>query len=244
MPPRRWARACLPEQLRTLSAGSIVLVRVEPENAATGALSVTTDTPCAALLAAIERCRKRLWTLCYRMTGSRTESDDLSQEAIARAIERECDLVDRRSLEGWLFRIATTVCLDHLRRRRRSRAVTELVDPLDLPELQAGGSPVNDPETATILREDVRFAIVVALQRLSLRQRAAILLHDVCDRSLTEVAETLGISANAVKALLHRARVALSAGRVHTDLDPVAGHLVDHQGGKHDVARTDSLQSL
>src|SRR5262245_51192963 len=40
------------------------------------------------VLAAVERCRKRLWGHCYRMTGRRAEADDLSQEAIARAIER------------------------------------------------------------------------------------------------------------------------------------------------------------
>lgn len=183
---------------------------------------MATETPSAALLATIERCRKRVWGLCYRMTGSRTEADDLSQEAIARAIEREGDLTDRRNLEAWLFRVATTVCLDHLRRNRRTRAVTELVDPLDLPQLRAGGPPAGDPEAAAILRDDVRFAVVVALQRLSGRQRAALLLHDVCDRSLDEVAATLGSNANAVKALLHRARGALAAARVHADLDPVA----------------------
>ena len=183
---------------------------------------MATDIPSAALLATVERCRKRVWALCYRMTGSRTEADDLSQEAIARAIEREVDLADRRNLEGWLFRVATTVCLDHLRRNRRARAVTELVDPLDMPEMRAGGPPADDPEAAAILRDDVRFAVVVALQRLSGRQRAALLLHDVCDRSLAEVATTLGSNANAVKALLHRGRAALAAARVPGDVDRVA----------------------
>jgi len=49
------------------------------------------------------------------MTGRRAEADDLSQEAIARAIERADDLHDVAAAEGWLFRIATTVCLDHSR---------------------------------------------------------------------------------------------------------------------------------
>src|SRR5262249_37939280 len=81
------------------------------------------------VLAAVERCRKRLWAHCYRMTGGRTEADDLSQEAIARAIERADDLHDGAAAEGWLFRIATTVCLDHLRRVRRARAPPQLGDP-------------------------------------------------------------------------------------------------------------------
>jgi RNA polymerase sigma-70 factor (ECF subfamily) len=62
--------------------------------------------------AAVERCRKRLWGHCYRMTGRRAEADDLSQEAIARAIERTDDLQEVAAAEGWLFRIATSVCLE------------------------------------------------------------------------------------------------------------------------------------
>jgi sigma-70-like protein len=65
----------------------------------------------------------------------------------------------------------------------------------------------------------VRFAVVVALQRLSTRQRAALLLHDVLDRPLAEVAEALGTNANAAKALLARARAALAHARRHADVD-------------------------
>jgi RNA polymerase sigma-70 factor (ECF subfamily) len=178
--------------------------------------------PSNLLLDAIERCRRRLWALCYRMTGSRTEADDLAQEAIARGIERESQLTDAAAVEGWLFRIATTVCLDHLRREKRVRRVTELVDPLDMPELAASGSAVPDPEAAAIRRDDVRFAVVVALQTLSPRQRAAVVLHDVCDRPLDDVAAALGSNSNAMKALLHRGRAALSKARGRTDGDVVA----------------------
>jgi RNA polymerase sigma-70 factor (ECF subfamily) len=180
------------------------------------------DAPQTVLLAAIERSRKRLWGVCYRMTGSRADADDLCQEAIARALERADDLADRAAAEGWLFRIVTTVCLDHVRRETRARRVTDLVDPLDLPELAAGGEPVPDPEAAAILRDDVRFAVVTALQHLSAGQRAVLVLHDVCDRPLADVATALGTNPNAAKAMLHRARVALAAERRHTDVDRVA----------------------
>src|SRR6185503_10751718 len=75
-------------------------------------------SPATTVLAAVERCRRRLWAHCYRMTGRRSDADDLSQEAIARAIERAGELHDPAAVEGWLFRIATTECLDHLRRQR------------------------------------------------------------------------------------------------------------------------------
>ncbi len=193
-------------------------------------MDVATHMPSASLLAAIERHRKRVWGLCYRMTGQRSDADDLSQEAIARAIEREDRLVHHDALGGWLLRIATTVCLDHLRRRRIERRATELVDPLDGVEMRTSEQAA-DPEAAAILRDDVRFAVVVALQRLPARQRAALILHDVLDRPVLEIAEALATNANAAKALLARARATLARARVHTDVDipadpAVVGRLV------------------
>jgi RNA polymerase sigma-70 factor (ECF subfamily) len=178
--------------------------------------------PSAALLATLERNRKRVWGLCYRMTGSHADADDLCQETLARAIEREAQIRDRAGLDAWLLRVATTACLDHLRRERRGRGPTELVDPLPSAEPVAP----SDPERALILRDDVRFAVVVALQRLPARQRAALVLHDVLDRPLVEVAEALGTNANNVKSLLARARTTLARARVHVDVDVPADRAV------------------
>lgn len=181
-----------------------------------------TVSPSRALLAAVERQRRRLWLLCYRMTGSRADADDLSQEAIARAIEREAALAHDQRLDGWLIRVATTTCLDHLRHHRVERRAAELVDPLDDPALAPGGAPARDPEAATILRDDVRFAVVAALQWVPARQRAAVILHDVCDRPLDEIAALLGVNANAAKAVLARGRATLARARRRGDVDPTA----------------------
>src|SRR6185503_11313827 len=112
---------------RTLGGGSRVLMTVHPH-----------------LLAAIERNRRRLWAISYRMTGRYQDADDLCQEAIARALER-ADQVAADDPTGWLIRIATNTCLDHLRRAAVRDRVTTLVDPLDLPEL-APGERAGDPE--------------------------------------------------------------------------------------------------
>ena len=178
-----------------------------------------TELARASVLPAIERNRRRLWLLCYRMLGDRTDADDVCQESIARAIER----AEQRSGDdptGWLLRIATRCCLDHLRKRTVRRSATKLVDPLlDVPP--------TEPEQRSILRDDVRFAVMVALQRLNARQRAALILFEICDRPLAEVADVLGINPNAAKALLHRARAALAEARGGIDGDtPVDATLV------------------
>ncbi|MDP3936898.1 MAG: sigma-70 family RNA polymerase sigma factor [Deltaproteobacteria bacterium] len=181
-----------------------------------------TSLPSRSLLAAIERNRKRVWGLCYRLTGSRQDADDLAQEAIARAIEREEGLAHKDALDGWLFRIATTVCLDQLRRDRVERQRSSLIDPLDEPDLPAFTSTKPDPEASVILRDDVRFAVMAALQWLPARQRAALVLHEVYGWPLEEVGKALNVNANAAKALTNRARSRLAAARRRLDVDPVA----------------------
>ena len=193
------------------------------------------------VLAAVERCRKRLWAHCYRMTGRRADADDLSQEAIARAIERADDLRGA-SAEAWLFRIATTVCLDHLRRDRRTRAITELVDPVAFDDVAAGEI---GPEAAALLRDDVRLAVVAALQRLAPKQRAVLLLHDVCGLALADVADTVGTNGNAAKATLHRARAALDRARGRTDVDvPVDPDVVERLARALESRSVDALAAL
>jgi RNA polymerase sigma-70 factor (ECF subfamily) len=168
--------------------------------------------PTATLVDAIAKVRTRMWLIAFRLTGNRDDADDLAQEAVAKAIEGEASLEHDTGLEGWLLRIATTTALDHLRRRRRERRLTELVDPLDLAELAAFGHD-GSPEGAAILRERVRMAAGVAMQHLPPRQRTALILRDVCDRPLTEVAAAVGSNRNAAKALLHRARAAIARQR-------------------------------
>ena len=171
----------------------------------------------SALHAAIEQHRRRLWAICYRMTGLASDADDLCQEAIARALARSDQVLDADPT-GWLIRIATTVCLDHLRRETTGRRVTALADWLDVPGLKPG-TLSEDPERRAILRADLRYAVVVALQQLAPRQRAALILHDVCDRPLEEIAELLAITTNATKQLLHRARRAAADARRTTEVD-------------------------
>jgi len=200
--------------------------------------------PATRVLAAVERTRKRLWTVCYRMTGNRSEADDLCQETIARAIER-AEQVVADDPTGWLLRMATRHCLDHLRRKKVERRVSELVDPLDIPEIHPGDPRDGDPERATILREDVRYAIVVALQHLTPRQRSAVILRDICDCSIEDVAATLDTNENSAKALLHRGRTALAEARRHTQVDfPSNSEVVERFARAIEAGAIDQLAEL
>ncbi|MEZ4263308.1 MAG: sigma-70 family RNA polymerase sigma factor [Polyangiaceae bacterium] len=197
----------------------------------------------ASKLAALERHRKRLWGLCYRMVGDRAVADDLCQEALARALEREAQASEEH-FEGWLYRVATTTCLDALRSRRRSADAVSIVDPLVLDDAPFVDD-ASPSESRLLKREDLRLAVLTTLRRLAPRQRAVLILRDVLDRSTAETAEALGLSITNTKVLLHRARATLAAEhRVEACDEPVDGALVERLSGALEVGDIDAVTSL
>lgn len=196
----------------------------------------------AAQLATLERHRRRLWGLCYRMTGSRTAADDLAQESIARAIERSPH-ASEGTFEGWLYRVTTTTCLDWLRRRKVEERALALVDPIDSVDEPFASGP--SAESRLIRRDDIRLAIMTALQQLTPRQRAVLVLRDVLDRSTEETAAAIHTSPGHVRVLLHRARAKLQdAHRIGACDAPVDGELVERFARALELGDIDSLTAL
>lgn len=149
-----------------------------------------------------EQHRRLLWGLCYRMTGSAADADDLVQETFARALSHP----PAGDVRPWLSTIAANLARDHLRRRRRlAYDGPWLPQPL---ELLADDAPTPAARYGTM--ESVTFAFLVALEALTPQQRAVLLLRDVFDYSVEETARTLELSAGAVKTTHHRARKAMA----------------------------------
>ncbi|HLZ01346.1 MAG TPA: sigma-70 family RNA polymerase sigma factor [Bradyrhizobium sp.] len=142
--------------------------------------------------------RGRLLGLAYRMLGSRSEAEDVVQDAYLRFAGAQ----DVRNKEAFLVTVVTRLCLDRLKSAKAQRET--YVGPW-LPE------PVFDAEglaadAATELADDLSFALMLALDRLSPLERAAFLLHDVFDRPFSEVAHMLDRSEAACRQLAARAR--------------------------------------
>ena len=154
--------------------------------------------------------RGALLVHCYRMLGSIDDAEDAVQEAFVRAWRGRATFTRDVSFRGWLYRIATNVCLDAIERRKRAwgsagRAEVQPV-PEDLLEEPSAG-----PESRYDTRESISFAFLTALQVLSPRQRAVLILRDVLGWRAAEVADLLGLSVPAANSALHRARVALAS---------------------------------
>jgi RNA polymerase sigma-70 factor (ECF subfamily) len=145
--------------------------------------------------------RRRLLGLAYRMLGSRSDAEDVVQDAYLRFADAD----DVRNPEAFLVTVVTRLCLDRLKSAKAQREV--YVGPW-LPE------PVFDTdglatEVATELADDLSFALLLALDRLSPQERAAFLLHDVFDIPFSEIAAMLDRSEPACRQLATRARRAV-----------------------------------
>jgi RNA polymerase sigma-70 factor (ECF subfamily) len=172
------------------------------------------------------RFRDELLAHCYRMLGSAEEAEDLVQETYLRAWRSYAGFEGRASVRTWLYRIATNVCLTALERRGRRPLPSGLGAPSGDPETPVVAGPEvpwlqplpdallagrrEDPAAVVASRAGVRLAFVAALQHLSARQRAVLILRDVLEWPAAQVADLLGTTTTAVNSGLRRARAQLA----------------------------------
>ncbi|MFL6577902.1 MAG: sigma-70 family RNA polymerase sigma factor [Povalibacter sp.] len=146
--------------------------------------------------------RPDLHRYCARMMGSVADGEDVVQEALARAYYQLPELHELPALRAWLFRIAHNQALDLLRKRERQKS--ESIEALEDIAMDEG----EDAE-AIIAREHAVGLAVSKFQQVSSLQRSCVILKDVLDYSLQDIARLLDSNVIAVKAALHRGRTRL-----------------------------------
>jgi RNA polymerase sigma-70 factor (ECF subfamily) len=151
--------------------------------------------------------RRRLLGLAYRMLGSMADAEDAVQETYLRWHSANRDRVSEP--KAYLMTTTTRICLDMLtsaRARREEYVGSWLPEPIFETATLA-------PDSQTELAEDLSFALLLTLDRLSPLERAAFLLHDVFDFSFAEVATALDRNEEACRKLASRARATVAAAR-------------------------------
>jgi RNA polymerase sigma-70 factor (ECF subfamily) len=155
--------------------------------------------------------RPRLFALAYRLLGSRSDAEDVVQDAWLRW--QGADVAGIRDPEGWLVTATTRLGLDRLRARRNARI--EYVGPW-LPEpleIALDPDPLHDPAERHAQADEVSVAFLALLEQLGPEERAAFLLKDVFDHDYPQIAALLDHTEANCRQLVHRARQRLQAGR-------------------------------
>ena len=159
----------------------------------------------AAFGTLVERFRPRIYALALHLTGSRTEADDVAQEAFLRAYHQLGAFEGRSQFFTWLYRIAVNRALNRRRDTARRSGVS-----LDDPRVQAAVSvdAYGDPRRAAELRQSYA-QLVAALDQLSPTLRSTVVLVALQGLSHDEAGVVLGCPAGTVAWRMHDARARL-----------------------------------
>jgi RNA polymerase sigma-70 factor, ECF subfamily len=163
----------------------------------------------------VEPWRKPLYGYIYRMVTLRQDAEDLLQDVLVRVLENIREYRKEAPFKSWLFGIATHVCLDHLRKKKRWRAEAQLIG-----EREAQANPesiakleqvVRQPEFSFEIREHVAFCFSCIGRTLPPEEQAAIMLKEVLGFSSQEAAGILRISEPVFRHRLAAARAKMIA---------------------------------
>ncbi|MGD0065256.1 MAG: sigma-70 family RNA polymerase sigma factor [Streptosporangiaceae bacterium] len=170
--------------------------------------------------------RLELQVHCYRILGSVRDAEDALQDTLLSAWQGLAGFEGRSSVRTWLYRVATSRCLDALRSAKRRPLMSAPTAGLDPPEPTRMGEvlwlePYPDvlleglpdsapgPDARLEAREAISLAFITALQLLPPRQRTVLILRDVLGFHASETAQILDTSQESVTSALKRARAAL-----------------------------------
>ncbi|MEH7414741.1 RNA polymerase sigma factor SigW [Neobacillus drentensis] len=157
----------------------------------------------------VELYKNSVYQLCYRMLGNRHEAEDIAQEAFIRAYVNIKSFNQDLKFSTWLFRIATNLCIDRIRKKKPDYYLDAEVagtEGLTMYSQISSDSPLPETEVEGLeLQETVQKEIL----KLPEKYRSAIVLKYMQDMSLNEISEILNLPLGTVKTRIHRGREAL-----------------------------------
>ena len=156
----------------------------------------------------VEEHQNRVYHIALKMTGNEEDAFDLSQETFLKAYRSLKSFRGEAGFGSWLYRLASNLCIDFLRKKKRRPLQTASLDdeegrPTDLPDLRH--EPQNELE-----RKEIREKVRAGLRRLPEEQRLILVLRDVEGFSYQEISSILGVELGTVKSRIYRARARLA----------------------------------
>jgi RNA polymerase sigma-70 factor (ECF subfamily) len=153
--------------------------------------------------------QNKVYQICFRMIGNAHEAEDLSQEAFIRAFVNIQSFDDRRKFSTWLYRIATNLTIDRIRKKKPDYYLDAKVkgtDGLDMYSQLSMEQPLPEEEVESL---ELQSYIQKEILMLPPKYRSVIVLRYFDELSLLEIGEILNIPIGTVKTRIHRGREAL-----------------------------------
>jgi RNA polymerase sigma factor (sigma-70 family) len=156
----------------------------------------------------VRRHSRRIYNVCYRFVGNRTEAEDISQEVFLRVYRT---LPSYRSAHGgfatWMTSVTRNLLIDHYRRTKRERQTDSLED--KMPVVENKESSARRPDQQALLGE-LSGQVQTALTKLSPELREAVILRDLQQLEYAEIQQVLAVPEGTVKSRINRGRIELA----------------------------------
>ena len=160
----------------------------------------------------IDKYHSRIYSLTYQMTSNREDAEDLTQEIFIKAFEALPRFKGRSSFYTWLYRIGINKTINYRKKRNRNRPLS--IDAMDqditydevYAELDSKDSPLRH-----IGLNELQVKLNEAMQRLSLKHRTVVVMHDIEGIPHDEIAKIVGVSVGTIRSRLFYARRQLQA---------------------------------
>ena len=148
----------------------------------------------------------KIYSLCYRFTGSSGDAEDLTQEVFIKVFRtlRSYDPLQAK-FSTWVNRVARNHLVDHYRRTRNDRVTSTLDERMPIPDNSSRGHPASRVES-----RERREKLQAGLSNLSPDLREAVILRDLQDLDYAEIAQILEVPEGTVKSRINRGRLELA----------------------------------
>ncbi|MCI0708411.1 MAG: sigma-70 family RNA polymerase sigma factor [Ignavibacteriae bacterium] len=156
----------------------------------------------------VRRYQRQVANIIYLTMGDRADIEDLAQEAFLRVYKSLGRFEFDSSFYSWLYRIVVNLCIDEIRRRKIRRALS--LDFFTEDRLEKETKSI-EPKTGLedVLGKEKKDTVLMALEKLSQEHKTVLVLREYNDMSYDEIAKVLGITPQAVKSRIFRARTEL-----------------------------------
>ncbi|MFC4354819.1 RNA polymerase sigma factor SigW [Chryseomicrobium palamuruense] len=167
--------------------------------------------------------QSRLYHVCYRMLGNKHEAEDITQEAFLRAYINLHTFDQKRKFSTWIFRIATNLCIDRIRKKKPDYHLDAQVPGTDGLDMYSQIAASEELPVEQLEKMEIQERLQYEISRLPDKYRSVIVLKYMEELPLQEISEILDLPLGTVKTRIHRGREALRKQMSQLPMTEVGG---------------------